>query len=149
RAIDGSVRWSDALFGYEIDHPDADLAPDPRDSATGMPKSVIDPAFTWGADRPPRIPWSESLIYEVHVKGFTARHPDVPKAFRGTYAGLSSPPVIDYLHRLGITAVELMPIHHFVDDKHLIDRGLSNYWGYNSIGFFAPDMRYAAGGGLG
>jgi glycogen operon protein len=150
KAIDGSVRWSDALFGYEIGHPEADLKRDDRDSATGMPKSVvIDPAFTWGADRPPRIPWSESLIYEVHVKGFTARHPDVPKALRGTYAGLGSPSAIDYLHRLGVTAVEVMPIHHFVDDKHLVDRGLSNYWGYNSIGFFAPDMRYAAGGGLG
>jgi len=150
KAIDGTIRWHDSLFGYEIGHPDADLSRDERDSAAGMPKSVvIDPAFTWGADRPPRIPWNESLIYEVHVKGFTARHPDVPKAHRGTYAGLSCPPAIEYLKALGITAVELMPIQQFVADKQLVDRGLTNYWGYNSIGFFAPDVRYAAGGGLG
>jgi len=150
KAIDGTIRWSDSLFGYEVGHPDADLKRDDRDSAAGMPKSVvIDPAFTWGADRAPRIPWNESLIYEVHVKGFTARHPEVPKALRGTYAGLSCPPTVEYLKALGITAVELMPIHQFVADKHLIDRGLTNYWGYNSIGFFAPDVRYAAGGGLG
>jgi glycogen operon protein len=150
KAIDGSLCWSDSLFAYTVGHPDADLARDDRDSAAGMPKSVvIDPAFTWGADRSPRIPWNESLIYEVHVKGFTARHPDVPKALRGTYAGLSSPAAIDYLKDLGITAVELMPIHQFVPDKHLVDRGLTNYWGYNSIGFFAPDTRYAASSALG
>jgi len=150
KAIDSTIRWSDSLFGYEIGHPDADLKRDDRDSAAGMPKSVvIDPAFTWGADRAPRIPWNESLIYEVHVKGFTARHPDVPKQSRGTYAGLSSPPAIEYLKALGVTAVELMPIQQFVADKQLVDRGLTNYWGYNSIGFFAPDVRYAAGGGLG
>jgi glycogen operon protein len=147
RAIDGTVNWSDALFGYQVGHPDADLAPDDRDSAPGMPKSVvIDPAFTWGSDRPPRIPLNESVIYEIHVKGFTARHPDVPKALRGTYAGLASPPAIDYLQSLGVTAVELLPIHQFVADKHLVERGLTNYWGYNSIGFFAPDARYAATG---
>jgi len=150
KVIDGIIRWRDSLFGYEVGHPDADLKRDDRDSAAGMPKSVvIDPAFTWGADRAPRIPWNESLIYEVHVKGLTARHPEVPKALRGTYAGLSYPPTVEYLKALGITAVELMPIHQFVADKHLIDRGLTNYWGYNSIGFFAPDVRYAAGGGLG
>jgi isoamylase len=150
KAIDSTIRWSDHLFGYVVGHVDADLAPDDRDSGAGMPKSVvIDPAFTWGADRPPRIPWNESVIYEVHVKGFTARHPDVPKALQGTYAGLSCPPVIEYLRALGITAVELMPIHQFVADKHLVDRGLTNYWGYNSIGFFAPDVRYAATGTLG
>jgi isoamylase len=147
KAIDGTVNWSDALFGYEIGHPEGDLARDERDSAPGMPKSVVsDPAFTWGHDRPPRIPLNESVIYEVHVKGFTARHPDVPKALRGTYAGLASPPAIDYLQSLGVTAVELLPIHQFVADKHLVDRGLTNYWGYNSIGFFAPDARYAATG---
>jgi isoamylase len=147
RAIDGTVNWSDALFGYQVGHAEGDLARDDRDSAPGMPKSVVtDPAFTWGHDRPPRTPLNESVIYEVHVKGFTARHPDVPKALRGTYAGLASPPAIDYLQSLGVTAVELLPIHQFVADKHLVDRGLTNYWGYNSIGFFAPDARYAATG---
>jgi glycogen operon protein len=147
KAIDGTVNWSDALFGYQVGHPDADLVRDDRDSAPGMPKSVVtDPAFTWGNDRPPRIPLNESVIYEVHVKGFTARHPDVPKALRGTYAGLASPPAVDYLQGLGVTAVELLPIHQFVADKHLVERGLTNYWGYNSIGFFAPDARYAAAG---
>jgi isoamylase len=147
RAVEGRFQWSDALFGYTIGHADADLARDDRDSALGMPKGVvIDPAFTWGADRPPRIPWNETVIYELHVKGFTARHPDVPEELRGTYGGVVSPAALDYLRGLGITAVELMPIHHFVTDKHLLDRGLENYWGYNSIGFFAPEVRYARAG---
>jgi isoamylase len=147
KAIDGTVNWNDALFGYQVGHPDGDLARDDRNSGPGMPKSVVtDPAFTWGNDRPPRTPINESVIYEVHVKGYTARHPDVPKALRGTYAGLASPPAVDYLQSLGVTAVELLPIHQFVADKHLADRGLTNYWGYNSIGFFAPDARYAATG---
>jgi glycogen operon protein len=146
KAIDGTVRWSDALFGYEIGHADADLSQDTRDSAAGMPKGVVvDTAFTWGDDRPPRIPLNQTVVYELHVKGFTARHPDVPRAQRGTYAGLTSPPVLEHLKSLGVTAVELLPVHQFVDDKHLLDKGLSNYWGYNSIGFFAPDVRYASG----
>ncbi|MGE5849824.1 MAG: glycogen debranching protein, partial [Candidatus Methylomirabilota bacterium] len=150
KAIDGTIRWSDALFGYAIGHPDADLARDEQDSAPNIPKAVVlDPAFTWGEDRPLRTPWSETIIYEVHVKGITARHPDVPKALRGTYAGLASPAVLEYLRSLGITAVELLPTHQFVADKHLVDRGLTNYWGYNSIGFFVPDVRYAGGGSLG
>jgi glycogen operon protein len=150
RAVDSTVRWSDTLFGYPIGHPDADLARDDRDGAGSMPKSVVvDPAFTWGDDRPLRMPVNESVIYEVHVKGFTARHPDVPKALRGTYAGLASPAAIDYLRSLGVTAVELLPIHQFIADKVLVDRGLTNYWGYNSIGFFAPDVRYASDGTLG
>jgi glycogen operon protein len=150
RAIDGTVRWSEALFGYRIGHPDADLAADDRDSAEGMPKSVVvESAFTWGDDRPLRTPWSETIIYEVHVKGLTARHPEVPEHLRGTYAGLASPAVLDYLRSLGITAVELLPVHQFVDDQSLTDRGLANYWGYNSIGFFAPDARYASDGRLG
>ncbi len=150
KAIDGTVRWSDTLFGYPIGHLDADLARDDRDSAANTPKStVIDPAFTWGDDRPLRIPWNETIIYEVHVKGFTARHPDIPKALRGTYAGLACPAALDYLRVLGVTALELLPVHQFVADKHLVERGLTNYWGYNSIGFFAPDIRYASGGGLG
>jgi glycogen operon protein len=146
KALDGVVRWSDALFGHRVGDPAADLTRDDRDSAPGLPKSVVvDPAFTWGDDRPPRTPWDRTVIYELHVKGFTARHPDVPKALRGTYAGLACPAVVDHLRRLGVTAVELMPVHQSVSDKHLVDRGLGNYWGYNSIGFFAPDARYAAG----
>jgi isoamylase len=145
RAIDGAVTWSDALFGYQVGHPDADLSLDGRDSAPGMPKSVVvDTAFTWGNDRAPRIPWSQTIIYEVHVKGFTARHPDVPEDLRGTYAGLVSPAALNHLKSLGVTAVELMPIHQFVADKHLVERGMTNYWGYNSIGFFAPEVRYAS-----
>jgi glycogen operon protein len=147
RALDGTIRWSDAVFGYEVGHPDADLHPDPRDSADSMPKSVVvDTAFTWGDDRPPRTPWNQTVIYEVHVKGFTARHPDVPPPLRGTYEGLASAPAIRHLKYLGVTAVELLPIHQFVADKHLVDHQLTNYWGYNSIGFFAPDVRYATAG---
>ena len=150
KAIAGIVQWSDALFGYTIGHPDADLSRDERDSAAGVPKCVVvDPAFSWGQDTPPRTPWHKTLIYEMHVKGFTARHPQVPKEIRGTYAALTYPLVIDYLLALGITAVELMPVHHFIVDKHLEDRGLTNYWGYNSIGFFAPEARYASTGHLG
>jgi glycogen operon protein len=107
---------------------------------------VIDPAFTWGADRAPRTPWHRTVIYEVHVKGFTVRHPDVPPALRGTYAALATAPVIDYLTDLGVTAVELMPVHAFIDDRTLVERGLRNYWGYNTIGFFAPEPRYSATG---
>jgi isoamylase len=144
KAITGRLRWSDALFGYTVGHRDADLAQDERDSASGMPKCVVvDSAFNWGHDQFPRTPWHKTIIYELHVKGFTARHPEVLKQVRGTYAGLTCPEVIDYLHSLGITAVELMPVHQFVDDKHLVDRGLTNYWGYNSASFFAPEARYA------
>jgi isoamylase len=143
RQVQGTLQWSDAHFGYRVGHKGDDMSFDRRDSASGMPKcKVIDSAFTWGADRPPRIPWHESIIYELHVRGFSMRHPDVPTNLRGTYAGLSTAPVIDYLTRLGVTAVELMPVHYFVDDRHLVERGLRNYWGYNSIGFFAPETRY-------
>ena len=145
RAIDGGLHWGDELFAYRIGHPDADLSLDQRDSAPNMPKSVvIDPAFDWGDDCPLRIAWHESVIYEVHVKGLTARHPGVPATLQGTYAGLASEPIIEYLQWLGITAVELLPVHQFVDDRHLVDRGLANYWGYNSIAYFAPDGRYAS-----
>jgi glycogen operon protein len=145
RALDGTIKWSDALFGYQVGHPDADLVADGRDSASGMPKSVVvDTAFTWGNDRPLRTPWTQTVIYEMHVKGFTARHPGVPRHLRGTYAGLIAPAALAHLRDLGVTAIELMPIHAFVADKHLHDRGLTNYWGYNSIGFFAPDIRYAS-----
>jgi isoamylase len=150
KAIAGTIRWSDALFGYTIGHSDSDLAPDARDSSNGIPKCVvIDAAFSWGDDRPPGTPWHRTVIYELHVKGFTARHPQVPERLRGTYAGLACPPVLEYLRSLGITAVELMPVHQFVADKHLVDRGLTNYWGYNSIGFFAPHAGYASSGSMG
>ncbi len=145
--IAGSLKWSDALFGYRIGDPKADLTPDPRDSAAGMLRCrVIDTAFTWGDDRPPNVPWHDTIIYELHVKGYTARHLDIPPPLRGTYAGLATAPVVDYLKRLGVTAVELMPVHAFIDDRHLVVKGLRNYWGYNSIGFFAPDPRYLASG---
>ena len=150
RAITGDVTWNDALFGYRIGDPEEDLSLDERDSAPFAPRSVVvDPAFSWGDDRLPRIPWNRTVIYECHVKGFTMRHPDVPRELRGTYAGLASPPVVDYLRRLGVTAVELLPIHQFVAERSLVERGLTNYWGYNSIGFFAPDARFAASGGRG
>ena len=147
KQIKNDLKWSDSHFGYRIGHAKEDLSFDRRDSAPGMLKGiVIDPAFSWGADQPPRIPWHQSVIYEVHVKGFTKLHPEVPPALRGTYAGLATAPVINYLKRLGITAVELMPVHCFVDDRVLIEKGLRNYWGYNTIGFFAPEPRYSSSG---
>ncbi len=147
RNIVGSLRWHDALFGYRIGHDERDLSFDRRDSAPYMPRcKVVETAFSWGDDRAPRVPWHDTVIYELHVRGFTQRHPEVPPALRGTYAGLACAPVIEHLRRLGVTTVELMPVHSFVDDRHLIERGLRNYWGYNSIGFFAPDRRYSASG---
>jgi len=150
KAITGSLQWHDALFGYRVGDPSEDLAQDDRDSAPYMPRSVaIDPAFSWGEDRRPRTPWHKTVIYETHVKGFTARHPQVPPELRGTYAGLASPPALEHLRRLGVTAVELLPVHHSVAEQRLVDRGLSNYWGYNSIGFLAPDSRFASTGARG
>ncbi len=147
--VSGHLRWSDALFGYRLDHPDKDMSIDRRDSAAGMLKSrVIDPAFTWGDDKLLRTAWHDTVIYELHVKGFTAQHPDIPQHLRGTYAGLASAPAIDHLKRLGVTAVELMPTHTFIDDRHLLEKGLRNYWGYNSIGFFAPEARYSSSGNI-
>ena len=149
KQIRNGLRWHDSHFAYKVGHRNADLSFDRRDSAPGALKSVVvDPAFTWGSDQAPRTPWHRTIIYEVHVKGFTIRHPEVPPALRGTYAGMATAPVIDYLTRLGITAVELMPVHTFVDDRHLIERGLHNYWGYNTIGFFAPEPRYCASGSV-
>ena len=145
--LSGNLRWSDAHFAYRVGHAKEDLSFDRRDNAAGMPKCrVIDPAFTWGEDRRPRVPWNDTVIYELHVRGFTMRHPDVPAALRGTYAGLASAPVIDWFRRLGVTTIELMPVHWFVDDRHLVEKGLRNYWGYNSLGFFAPDLRYSSTG---
>lgn len=150
KAISGKIQWDDALYGYKVGDPQADQSKDNSDSALFIPKSVvIDPAFEWEADSAPRTPWHETIIYEIHMIGLTARHPGVPKNLRGTYAGLVSPPVLDYLCSLGITAVELMPVHHSVPERHLVERGLTNYWGYNSIGFFAPDARYSSSGTLG
>jgi isoamylase len=150
RAIDGAIRWDDTVFGYAVGHPDGDLARDDRDSAAAMPKSVVvDPGFDWGDDRPLGRPWHETIIYETHVRGLTLRHPAVPEAQRGTYAGLAHPAIVDHLRGLGISAVELLPVHHFVADRHLVERGLTNYWGYNSIGFFAPHMPYASAGDIG
>jgi isoamylase len=145
--IAGSLRWSDAQFGYVVGHKRADLSFDRRDSAAGMPKcKVIDPAFTWGNDRRPEVPWHEMAIYELHVRGHTMQHPAVPAALRGTYAGIATAPVIDHFRRLGVTTIELMPVHAFIDDRRLVEKGLRNYWGYNTIGFFAPDARYSASG---
>jgi isoamylase len=150
RSIDGFLRWDDALFGYTIGHPDEDLSRDDRDSAPFVPKSVVvDPYFDWRNDSQLHIPWHETIIYELQVKGFTMLHPEIPADLRGTYAGLAHPAAVDYLKKLGITSVELMPIHHSVADRHLLDRGLTNYWGYNSLGFFAPDARFSAAGSAG
>ncbi len=149
KQIVGELKWSDSHFGYRVGSKNADLSMDRRDSAAGMLKTmVIDSAFTWGADRQPRTPWHRSVIYEMHVRGFTIQHPKVPAHLRGTYAALGTAPVIDYLLGLGITAVELMPVHYFVDDRQLVERGLRNYWGYNSIGFFAPMSRYLSSGSV-
>jgi isoamylase len=144
-AIGRQIRWADQNFGYRVGDPDSDMTRDDRDNAATAPlAAVIDPAFSWGDDRRPRTPWHETIIYEMHVKGFTKRHPGIPEALRGTYAGLASEPGIRYLRELGVTAVELMPVHHHVDDRHLIERGLTNYWGYNTLAFLAPDVRYAS-----
>ncbi|WP_255682797.1 glycogen debranching protein GlgX [Dyella sp. 2HG41-7] len=145
KQIVGELTWDDALFGYTIGHPDGDLSFDERDSAPFMPKSrVIDPAFTWGTHYWRGVPWDQTVIYETHVRGYTMLHPQVSEQLRGTFAGLSEQPIVDYMRSLGVTSVELMPIHAFVDDKQLLNVGLRNYWGYNTIGFFAPHPRYMA-----
>jgi glycogen operon protein len=146
KAIVGQLKWHDSLFGYRIGSAKEDLSFDRRDSAPHMPKSrVIDPAFTWGrGEVRPQIPWDRTIFYETHVKGMTKRHPGVPEHLRGTYAGMAQPVVVDYLRSLGVTSVELLPVHAFLDDSYLLDKGLRNYWGYNTIGFFAPDPRYSA-----
>jgi len=146
RAHIGEVKWSPECFGYTVGAEDADLSFDERDSAPFMPKCVVvDPNFDWhGKPRGKGLAWDNTIIYEAHVKGFTKRHPKVPSHLQGTYAGLGVKDVIDYVKSLGVTAIELLPVHTFVDDSHLLERGLKNYWGYNSIGFFAPDPRYAS-----
>jgi isoamylase len=146
----GQLRWSDAHFAYRIGSRREDLSrPDERDNARGMPKCrVVDTAFTWGEDRHLRTPWHESITYETHLRGFTMLHPAVPRRLRGTCAGFSIPEVVDHIRSLGVTAVEFLPVHAYVQDRHLIEKGLTNYWGYNSIGFFAPEPRYLASGHL-
>jgi isoamylase len=150
KALAGNVDWNAPVFGYEIGNPDEDLKRDDGDDAAAVPKGVVTvPAFDWENDRPPLTPLHDSIIYEVHVKGFTARHPEIPEDIRGTYAGLTHPLIVEYLKNLGVTAVELMPVHAFLDDKFLLDRGLRNYWGYNTINFFAPEARYSSSGDRG
>jgi glycogen operon protein len=140
----GELRWDPAVFGYQLESGD-DTTFDERDSAPFMPKCVvIDPSFAWKQERQGRaVPWDCTILYETHVRGFTRRYPKIPEAHRGTYKGLASPAVIAYIKSLGVTSVELLPVHAFINDSHLLERGLTNYWGYNSIGFFAPDPRYA------
>jgi glycogen operon protein len=141
----GRLRWNPALFGYTVGHRKGDLSFDRRDSAAFMPKCrVLEPAFSWGDDRRPAIPAADMVVYEMHVRGFTMRHPQIPEQLRGTYAGLACAPAIEYLKRLGITTVELLPVHSFVNDDYLAQKGLQNYWGYNTLGFFAPELRYSA-----
>ncbi len=150
RAIAGGITWSEEMFGYVVGDKREDLAQDFRDDAWGLPKSiVISNEFDWGDDKSPNIPLDRSVIYEVHVKGFTELNERVPQNLRGTYAGLASAPAIEYLKDLGVTAVELLPVHAHVDDQILLDKGLTNYWGYNTIGFFAPHADYSASGDAG
>ena len=146
-AIDGDVEWGPEVFGYRWQDPDEDLSMSDLDSALHVPKAVVvDGSFYWADDKPLRIPWHETVIYETHVKGFTYTHPGIPEDIRGTYAGLAHPAAIEHLQLLGVTAVELLPVHHFIHGQHVLDKGLRNYWGYDSIGFFAPYSGYASSG---
>ncbi len=150
KALSGAVNWDYAVFGYRVGDPRGDLSCDPTDDAPGVPKGIVTSShFDWQNDRSPETPLHESIIYEAHVKGMTALNPDVPENLRGTYLGLSSEPMITYFKKLGITAIELMPVHEFLDDKHLLDQGLRNYWGYNTINYFAPAARYSSSGSMG
>ncbi len=150
KALAGELVWDDAVLGYRKGDARKDLSFDERDSAPYVPKGVVtDPWFDWEDDRLLRRPWNETVIYETHVKGISMRHPEVDESSRGTYLGLASPPIVEHLIRLGVTAVELLPIHHHVINSHLAEHGLTNYWGYNTIGFFAPDCRFSSSGCLG
>ena len=143
RQLFGEVRWSDALFGYRVGAGRADLSFDRRDSAPAMPKAVVaDDSFNWGDDRPPNVPWDRTVIYEAHVRGLTMRRGDLPARERGTFAALADPRLIDHLHGLGVTAIELLPVHAFAQDRFLVEKGLRNYWGYSTLAFFAPEPRY-------
>ncbi|MCE3234274.1 MAG: glgX [Vampirovibrio sp.] len=152
KAIVRYEKWNEALFGYRLPGPgkhpgsaDADLIIDERDSAPYAPLcAVVDDAFMWGDDKAPKTPWHKTIIYEAHVKGLSMRHPKVPEAIRGTYAALGSEPIIEHLLDLGVTAVELLPVHQHLDDHFLVQKGLTNYWGYNTLGYFAPDLRYSS-----
>lgn len=150
KALSGTVDWDDAHFAYQIGSEQQDLSFSPSDSAPYVPKSVVvDQRFDWLGDKAPKIPYHETIIYEAHVKGLTMLHPALPGELRGTYAGVADPVTINYLKELGITALELLPVHHFVADRHLLERGLTNYWGYNTLSFFAPDVRYSSDKALG
>ncbi|MFL5788164.1 MAG: glycogen debranching protein GlgX [Flavisolibacter sp.] len=150
KAIAGNIQWHDALFGYEVGNPQEDLSFSDIDNAAYIPKAVvIDSNFNWEGDQKLSIPYHKTIIYETHVKGFTQTHPDIPENIKGTYAALAHPVSIKYLKDLGITAIELMPVHHFLNDRMLLEKGLTNYWGYNTIGFFAPDVRYCSSNGIG
>ena len=145
KQIVGELKWDDALFAYDMQSPKKDLHIDNRDSAEFLPKCrVIDPAFSWARSRKRHIPWEKTLIYETHVRGYTMRHPAVPEHLRGTFSGMSTPHIVEYIRSLGVTSVELMPIHAFTDDRHLQDKGLHNFWGYNTLSFFAPHPQYMA-----
>jgi glycogen operon protein len=150
KALKGQLHWSDAHYAYRVGSGREDLSFDRRDNARGMPKcAVVDNAYTWGDDQPPGVPWGETITYETHVRGMTMRHPRVPERLRGTFAGLGHPAVIDHLVKLGVTAIELLPVHAFAQDRQLLAGGLTNYWGYNTLSFFAPEPRYLAGGAIG
>ena len=150
KAICGRMDWEAPIFSYPLGHPDADLAFDENDNATGVPKCVvIEDRFDWEGDTLLNIPWNEMIIYEVHVRGFTMKHPEVPENLRGTYAGFAHPASIEYLKNLGVTAVELLPVHDFLREKHLLDKGLTNYWGYNTRNFFSPTSLYSSSGDRG
>ncbi len=145
KSVARSTRWSDEMFGYRIGDARADLSRDDRDSAAYAPLgAVVDPAFTWGNDQPPRRAWHETVIYEAHVKGFTKLNGNIPERFRGTYLGMTAESAVRHLLELGVTAVELLPVHHHATERHLVERGLTNYWGYNTLAFFAPDLRYSS-----
>jgi glycogen operon protein len=149
RRISGKLQWHDAVFGYTIGHEDGDLSFDERDSAPYVPKAVVtDTAFTWSDDRPPATPWTETIIYETHVRGFTKLHPQVPEEDRGTFSGMAAPAVVDYLADLGVTAIEFLPVQGFVDEAPIVEKGLVNYWGYNTLAFLAPEPRYLGKGGI-
>ena len=145
KRLGGQFAWTDAHLAYRVGNKREDLSFDRRDNARSMLKSVVvDQAHTWRDDRHPQVPWEDTIIYEAHVKGLTQLREDVPKELRGTYRGLAAPAMIEHLHKLGVTAIELLPIHAFVDEPHLLEHGLKNYWGYNTLSFFAPEQRYAA-----
>ncbi|HET7482853.1 MAG TPA: glycogen debranching protein GlgX, partial [Actinomycetota bacterium] len=150
RAIEGDVEWAPEVFGYEMGDPSGDLKASSVDDARCIPKSiVVDQSFYWGDDRPPGTQWHDTVIYETHVKGFTILNQGIPEELRGTYAGIAHPASIEHLQLLDVTAIELMPVHHLVQPQHLLDQGLRNYWGYDSIGFFAPYSGYSSAGARG